>query len=137
MNIIMRYSYIMMPPIAYFNIYNIRVSYLLKESTLVAVDGECMCYSGADPGGVLRIPPPPPFRGTPKLLKKGENVARVHAKTLVPNSYPDPPFPKSCIHPWLFDLSGVFILQVHFLLKVARTALRSLDSSSSSIHRGI
>ena len=37
---------------------------------------------GADPGGGGPGGQDPPFWGTPKLRKKGKNVARVRAKTL-------------------------------------------------------
>ena len=58
--------------------------------------------------GVLNPAPPPLFGEPPNFKKRGKNVALVRANTpcLVLNSYPDtpPPFPKSCIRPWVTSL---------------------------------
>ena len=58
---------------------------------------------GADPGGgVLGVRTPPPHFGGPPNFIKREKTLRVGARkcrVLVLNSYPDPPFPKSCIRP--------------------------------------
>ena len=46
--------------------------------------------------------PPPPFLGTPKLYKEGENVVPVHANT--PRfSHPDPPLRNPVSAPRLLD----------------------------------
>ena len=54
-------------------------------------------------GGVLGVRTPPlPFGGPPNFIKR-EKTLRVctrKRRVLVLNSYPDPPFPKSCIRPW-------------------------------------
>ena len=45
---------------------------------------------------------PPRFWGTPKLHKEGKTLRACAEKrrVLVLNSYPDLPFPKSCVRPW-------------------------------------
>ena len=57
--------------------------------------------TGADPGGSWGSGS---FWGTPKLHKRGGKTSRVctrKRRILVLNSYLDPPFPNSCIHPCL------------------------------------
>ena len=53
---------------------------------------------GGGPGG--QDPPPP------KLHKEGKNVCVRKCHILVLNSYPDPPFPKSCIRPWRVSVNS-------------------------------
>ena len=69
---------------------------------------------GGSRGVVLGVRTPPPFWGTPKLHKDGENVASVHTKMphFSINSYPDPPpFPKSCIRLWV--VSNVKVCKIY------------------------
>ena len=82
------------------------------------VDFSWSVWPGADPGGGgflgVRTPPPPPplpFGGPPKSIKREKTTRTCPRKRRVSglNSYPDPPFPKSCIRPWLPGLLSTVV----------------------------
>ena len=90
------------------------------------------CHSGADPGGAVlgvRNPPPPlPFLGDFKIDGKMSHACAQMERVLVLNSYPDAPFPKSCIRPCHSLPMYSFSYNFSFSLSIWKTNLKPIAS---------